>query len=425
MQTDNTTFASIPEALEELKAGRMIIVVDDEDRENEGDFIMSADRITPEDVNFMAKHGRGMICVPTTGERLEELGLPMMVERNTAKLGTAFTVSVDAVHGTTTGISAQDRAITIRTFAQPDAKPEDLARPGHVHPLRAEEGGVLVRAGHTEAVVDLVRLAGLGSAGVLCEILSDDGSMARLPELLEIAARWGMKVVTIADLIKYRRVNERLVFQVTSCRIPTRYGDFTAYGYQATVESSPYVALVMGDVADGEPTLVRIHSGCFTGDVLGSLRCDCGEQLQEAMRMVAEEGKGVVLYIYHQEGRGIGLVNKLKAYMLQDHGADTVEANHMLGFPGDMRDYSLGAQILVDLGLKKIRLMTNNPSKYVAVQGFDLEIVERVPIVCKPNADNARYLNTKREKMGHLLDEKLFDKCKQQDETASEGSTEI
>jgi len=410
MQTENTPFASIPEALEELKAGRMIVVVDDEDRENEGDFIMAADKITPEAVNFMAKFGRGMICVPTTGERLEELGLPMMVERNTAKLGTAFTVSVDAVQGTTTGISAQDRSITIRTFAQPDAKPEDLARPGHVHPLRAEEGGVLVRAGHTEAVVDMVRLAGLGSAGVLCEILSEDGSMARLPELMEIAAKWDMKIVTIADLIKYRRVTERLVFRFTSCRIPTQYGEFIAHGYQATVESSPYIALVMGDVSDGEPTLVRIHSGCFTGDVLGSLRCDCGEQLQEAMRMVAEEGKGVVLYIYHQEGRGIGLVNKLKAYMLQDHGADTVEANHMLGFPGDMRDYSLGAQILVDLGLKKIRLMTNNPSKYVAVQGFDLEIVERVPIVCKPNADNARYLNTKREKMGHLLDEKLFEK---------------
>lgn len=420
MSTDDNTFATIPEALDDLRAGKMIIVVDDEDRENEGDFIMAADKVTPEAVNFMAMHGRGMICVPTTSERLEELGLPMMVERNTAKLGTAFTVSVDAVRGTTTGISAHDRAITIKAFADPEAKPEDLARPGHVHPLRAEDGGVLVRAGHTEAVVDLVRLAGLGSSGVLCEILSDDGSMARLPELTEIAAKWDMKIVTIADLIKYRRVNERLVFRFASCRIPTRHGEFIAHGYQSTVEASPYIALVMGDVAGDEPVLVRIHSGCFTGDVLGSLRCDCGEQLDAAMRMVAEEGKGVILYIYHQEGRGIGLVNKLKAYVLQDHGADTVEANALLGFPGDMRDYSLGAQVLVDLGLKKIRLMTNNPAKYVAVHGFDLEIVERVSIECEPNTDNARYLNTKREKMGHLLDEHRFAKCEQPDVQAGE-----
>ncbi len=411
MQSEERTFATIPEALEDIRAGKMVIVVDDEDRENEGDFIMAAEKVTPEAVNFMAKYGRGMICVPTTIERLEELGLPMMVERNTAKLGTAFTVSVDAVRGTTTGISAHDRAVTIKVFSDPDARPEDLARPGHVHPLRAEDGGVLVRAGHTEAVVDLVRLAGLGCSGVLCEILSEDGSMARLPELTEIARKWDMKIVTIADLIKYRRVNERLVLRFASCRIPTRYGEFIAHGYQSTVEASPYIALVMGDVAGDEPVLVRIHSGCFTGDVLGSLRCDCGEQLQTAMRMVAEEGKGVVLYIYHHEGRGIGLVNKLKAYVLQDHGADTVEANTLLGFPGDMRDYSLGAQVLVDLGLKKIRLMTNNPAKYVALQGFDLEIVDRVPIVCQPNADNQRYLSTKREKMGHLLDEHMFRQC--------------
>jgi len=411
MGSDKSVFATIPEALEELRAGKMLIVVDDEDRENEGDFVMAAEKITPEAVNFMATHGRGLICVPTTGERLEELGLPMMVERNTAKLGTAFAVSVDAIRGTTTGISAHDRAITIKTFADPNARPEDLARPGHVHPLRAVDGGVLVRAGHTEAVVDLVRLAGLGSSGVLCEILSEDGSMARLPELVEIANRWDMKIATIADLIKYRRLNERLVFKFASCRIPTRYGEFIAHGYQSTVESSPYIALVMGDVAGDEPVLVRIHSGCFTGDVLGSLRCDCGEQLHMAMQMIAEEGKGVILYIYHQEGRGIGLVNKLKAYVLQDHGADTVEANALLGFPGDMRDYSLGAQVLVDLGLRKIRLMTNNPAKYVALQGFDLEIVDRVPLVCKPNKDNARYLNTKREKMGHLLDKCASDEC--------------
>lgn len=410
MQSDVNAFATIPEALEDLKAGKMIIVVDDEDRENEGDFIMAADKITAESVNFMAKYGRGMICVPTTGERLEELGLPMMVERehNSALLGTAFTVTVDAVEGTTTGISAHDRALTIKCFADPDAKPEDLARPGHIFPLRAEEGGVLVRAGHTEAVVDLVRLAGLGSAGVLCEILSDDGSMARLPELRETAAKWDLKLVTIADLIKYRRVTERLVFKFATCRIPTHYGDFMAHGYQATVESSPYIALVMGDVSDGEPALVRVHSGCLTGDVLGSLRCDCGEQLHAAMRMIGEEGRGVLLYIAHQEGRGIGLVNKLKAYVLQDHGADTVEANHMLGLPGDMRDYGLGAQVLVDLGLKRIRILTNNPGKLAGLHGYDLEIVERVPLVCEPNADNARYLNTKREKMGHQLDEQLF-----------------
>ena len=420
METRNTIFATIPEVLEELKAGRMVVVVDDEDRENEGDFIMAADGITPEAVNFMTKYGRGLICVPTTQERLEELGLPDMVDRNTAKLGTAFTVSVDAAKGTTTGISAGDRAATIKTFVDPDARPEDLARPGHIHPLRAEEGGVLVRAGHTEAVVDLMRLAELGPAGVLCEILSDDGSMARLPELTDLAQKHDMKIVTIADIIKYRRRNERLVFRFASCRIPTDYGEFTAHGYQATVESSPYIALVMGDVTDGEPTLVRIHSGCFTGDVLGSLRCDCGEQLHSAMRTVAEEGKGVVLYIYHQEGRGIGLVNKLKAYVLQDHGADTVEANQMLGFPGDIRDYSIGAQILVDLGLKKIRIMTNNPSKFAGLQGYDLEIVERVPLVCRPTSDNVRYLDTKRKRMGHILNEDMFDECPGEDAEAGE-----
>ncbi|MCE5313928.1 MAG: bifunctional 3,4-dihydroxy-2-butanone-4-phosphate synthase/GTP cyclohydrolase II [Armatimonadota bacterium] len=428
MDNTKSVFATIPEASEDIKNGKMIIVVDDEDRENEGDFIMAAEAATPEAVNFMAKYGRGMICVPTTGERLEELGLPLMVENNTARLGTAFTVSVDAVKGTTTGISAQDRSITIKTFADSEARPEDLARPGHIHPLRAVEGGVLVRAGHTEAVVDLMRLAGMGSSGVLCEILSDDGTMARLPELTQIAEKWDMKIVTIADLIKYRRINDRLVFEFAACRIPTKYGEFMAHGYQSTVEASPYIALVMGDVADGEPTLVRIHSGCFTGDVLGSLRCDCGEQLHTAMAQIAEEGKGVVLYIYHQEGRGIGLVNKLKAYVLQDHGADTVDANHLLGFPADMRDYSLGAQILVDLGLKKIRLMTNNPGKFAGLQGYDLEIVERVPIVCTPNEDNAYYLNTKRKRMGHILSEDLFKGCpscghvhEQADNTDPEG----
>ncbi len=422
MTDTSNMFISVPEALEELKAGKMIIVVDDEDRENEGDFVMATECITPEAVNFMATHGRGLICVPATSQRLDELGLPMMVEQNTAKLGTAFTVSVDAIRGTTTGISAPDRAATIRVFADASARPEDLARPGHIHPLRAEEGGVLVRAGHTEAVVDLVRLAGMGSSGVLCEILSEDGTMARLPQLIEIAKKWDMKIATIADLIKYRRTNERLIFRSDPpCRMPTREGDFTAYVYQPVVEAGPYVALVMGDVTDGEPALVRIHSGCFTGDVLGSRRCDCGEQLHAAMRAIADEGKGVILYIYHHEGRGIGLVNKLKAYVLQDHGADTVEANHMLGFPEDLRDYSLGAQVLVDLGLKKIRLMTNNPAKYVALQGFDLEIVDRVPIVCEPNPENARYLNTKREKMGHFLDECATNKQAEAGDTSSAG----
>lgn len=414
MEARDRVFSGIDEALEDLRAGKILIVVDDEDRENEGDFVMSAEKATPEAINFMVTHGRGLVCVPATEERLEKLGLPMMVERNTALLGTAFTVSVDAVHGTTTGISAHDRAATVRVFADPEAKPSDLARPGHIHPLRATEGGVLVRAGHTEAVVDLMRLAGLGDAGVLCEILKEDGSMARLPDLIELARKFDLKIVTIADVIKHRRVNEKLITKVASCKIPTEYGEFTAHAYQAAVDTSPYVALVMGDVADGSEILVRIHSGCFTGDVLGSLRCDCGEQLQTAMRMIAEEGKGVLVYIYHHEGRGIGLVNKLKAYVLQDHGADTVEANKMLGFPSDMRDYSLGAQILVDLGLKKIRLLTNNPGKYVALQGYDLEIVERVPIVCKPNEANARYLRTKRDRMGHLLGEQVFEECEEE-----------
>jgi len=415
-------FASIDEALDDLRAGKILIVVDDEDRENEGDFVMSAEKATSKAVNFMVTHGRGLVCVPTTSERLEQLGLPMMVEKNTALLGTAFTVSVDAVHGTTTGISAHDRAVTIRVFADPNAKPSDLARPGHIHPLRATEGGVLVRAGHTEAVVDLMRLAGLGQSGVLCEVLKEDGSMARLPDLIEMSEKWDLKIVTIADLIKYRRVNERLITCVATCKIPTMYGEFMAHAYQASVDSSPYVALVMGDVSDGSDVLVRIHSGCFTGDVLGSLRCDCGEQLHIAMQMIADEGRGVLVYIYHHEGRGIGLVNKLKAYVLQDHGADTVEANRMLGFPSDMRDYSLGAQILVDLGLKRIRLLTNNPGKYVALEGYDLEIVERVPIVCTPNKDNARYLRTKRDRMGHLLDEHLFDDCDMKPEPGTDGN---
>ena len=401
--SEEIQFSSIPEVLEDIKAGKMVIVVDDEDRENEGDFIMAAEKVTPEAINFMAKFGRGLICVPMTAERAQRLDLRMMTERNTSKHTTAFTISVDAAKGTTTGISAYDRAITIKRLADPAAVPQDFCRPGHIFPLVAENGGVLVRAGHTEAVVDLTNMAGLTPVGILCEIMSDDGTMARVPELMKMAKEQGLKMVTIASLIKYRRQHEKLIQKFAETVIPTRFGEFTAHGYEATVDANPYIALVMGDVTDGEPTLVRIHSGCLTGDVLHSLRCDCGQQLELAMQKVADEGKGVVLYIYHHEGRGIGLVNKLKAYVLQDHGADTVEANEMLGFPADLRDYSIGAQILVDLGLKKIRLMTNNPAKYAGLSGYDLEIVERVPLICEPNAANKRYLMTKRDKMGHKL----------------------
>lgn len=401
--SEESVFSSIPEVLEDLKAGKMVIVADDEDRENEGDFIMSAEKITPEAVNFMAKHGRGLVCVPITSERSKQLDLPLMAQQNTARLGTAFTISVDALKGTTTGISAQDRAITIRMLADPATKPNELGKPGHIFPLIAADGGVLVRAGHTETVIDLMNLAGMQPAGVLCEIMNEDGTMARIPELIEMSKKFGLKMTTVADLIRYRRLNEKLVERVATTVIPTEYGDFTAHAYETTVDTNPYIAMVMGDVTDCEPTLVRIHSGCITGDVLHSLRCDCGQQLDLAMQKISEEGKGVVLYIYHHEGRGIGLVNKLKAYALQDHGADTVEANEMLGFPSDMRDYSIGAQVLVDLGVKKIRLMTNNPAKYVALRGYDLEITERVPLICEPTPTNKKYLLTKRDKMGHKL----------------------
>lgn len=399
---NNNKFASIDEAIADLKAGRIVIVVDDEDRENEGDFVMAAEMIRPEDVNLMTMRGRGLLCVPTTQDRLEQLGLGMMVENNTSILGTQFTVSIDAREGTTTGISAYDRAITVRAVAETATRPGDLAIPGHVFPLRAQDGGVLVRAGHTEAVVDLLRLAGMKPVGVLCEIMSESGEMARVPELMELADELDMKIITIADLIRYRRMNEKLVERVATAQLPTRWGHFTAHAYEARIEANPYVALVMGEVAGDDPVLVRIHSGCLTGDALGSLRCDCGDQLDLAMRMIVKAGRGVLLYI-QQEGRGIGLVNKLKAYVLQDHGADTVEANEMLGFPADIRDYSLGAQVLEDLGLRKIRLMTNNPAKYVALDGYDLEIVERVPLITAPRPETERYLNTKRTKLGHLL----------------------
>jgi len=396
-------FCSIEEAIQDMREGKMLIVVDDEDRENEGDFIMAAEKVTPEAVNFMAKHGRGLICLATTQKRLEELGLGPMVDRNTAKMGTPFAVSADAVRGTTTGISAFDRAHTIRVFLDPATRPSDLAKPGHVFPLASREGGVLKRAGHTEAVVDLTKLAGLYPGGVLCEIMSEDGTMARLPELQELAKKFGLKIATIADLIKYRRRTEKLVRCVAKTHLPTKFGDFRLFAYETDVEDKPYIALTMGDVANGEPVLVRIHSSCVTGDVLHSLRCDCGGQLERAMAMIAEEGRGVLLYIY-QEGRGIGLLNKLKAYELQDEGFDTVEANERLGYPADLRDYGIGAQVLIDLGVRKIRYMTNSPSKLAGLEGYDLEIVERVPLIVEPNSASLRYLQTKRDKLGHLLD---------------------
>ncbi len=399
---NSDVFCSIEEAIQEIREGKILIVVDDEDRENEGDFIMAADMVTPDAINFMAKHGRGLVCLSTTQKRLEELRLDMMVDKNTALLGTPFTVSVDAVHGTTTGISTFDRAQTIKVIIDPNTKPSDLARPGHIFPLAARPGGVLKRSGHTEAVVDFSRLAGLYPAGVLCEIMSEDGTMARLPELQEIAKEHDLKIATIADLIKYRRRTERLIHKRTSTMLPTRFGEFALHAYETDVDDKPYLALVMGDVTDGEPVLVRIHSSCVTGDILHSLRCDCGDQLDRAMQKIAEEGRGVLLYIF-QEGRGIGLINKLKAYALQDQGYDTVEANERLGYPADLREYGIGAQVLIDLGVKKIRYMTNSPSKLAGLEGYDLEIVERVPLIVEPNRNSKRYLATKKEKLGHML----------------------
>jgi 3,4-dihydroxy 2-butanone 4-phosphate synthase/GTP cyclohydrolase II len=395
--------ATIKEAIEDIRDGRFVIVVDDEDRENEGDFVMAAEKVTADSINYMAVHGRGLICVPMTGERLDELKIPMMVERNTAVLGTAFTVAVEAREGTTTGISAGDRAKTVQVLVDPATKPEDLLMPGHMFPLRAKEGGVLARAGQTEATVDLARLAGLYPAGVCCEIMNEDGTMARMPELEVISEKLGVKIVSVADLIAYRRRHEKLVHRVAEAKLPTKFGDFTALAYKSDIDSNEHVALVMGDITAPEPVLVRVHSECLTGDVLGSMRCDCGEQLQIAMQRIGKEGRGVILYM-RQEGRGIGFHNKLRAYELQDNGMDTVEANIALGFAPDLREYGIGAQILVDLGLHEIRFLTNNPKKIIGFEGYGLKVVEQVPVVVSPNPHNIGYLETKKNKMGHLLE---------------------
>ncbi len=394
---------SIPEVVEEIKAGKFIILVDDEGRENEGDLVMAAEKVTPEIVNFMARHARGLICLPMVGKRLDELRIPLMVSENTSKYSTAFTVSVEAKYGVTTGISAADRARTIKMVIDPKTNPEDLVQPGHIFPLRAREGGVLVRAGHTEAVIDLVRLAGLYPAGVICEIMNEDGSMARLPQLELLAGKYGLKIATIADLIAYRRRHERLVHRVAEAKLPTKYGEFTALAYKSDVDPDQHLLLVMGDITTDEPVLVRVHSECVTGDIFSSLRCDCGEQLDLAMKYIAKEGRGVLLYM-RQEGRGIGFHNKLRAYELQDKGQDTVEANLTLGFAPDLRDYGIGAQILVDLGLHEIRMLTNNPKKVIGLEGYGLKVVETIPILASLNPYNLHYLKTKKEKLGHLLE---------------------
>jgi 3,4-dihydroxy 2-butanone 4-phosphate synthase/GTP cyclohydrolase II len=400
---DNPRFAGVEEALADLRAGRVVVVLDDEDRENEGDLACAAEFVTPEIVNFMATHGRGLICLPMTSERLDALQIPPMVQDNTARRGTAFCVSIEARSEVTTGISAADRARTIRVAVDPKTRAEDLARPGHIFPLRAVSGGVLKRAGHTEAIVDLCRLAGLNPAGVVCEIMNADGTMARLPELLPFAAAHGLKLLSIADLIRYRMRTERLVTRVASPQLPTERGAWTIHAFHTELEDRTHVALVMGDPKPDEPVLVRVHSECLTGDVFGSTRCDCGDQLHRAMELIQIEGTGVILYL-RQEGRGIGLANKLRAYELQDlQHKDTVEANLALGFRADHRDYGVGAQILYDLGIRRLRLLTNNPGKYVALKGYGLEIVERVQLEAAPGDDNRGYLETKKRKMGHLL----------------------
>jgi 3,4-dihydroxy 2-butanone 4-phosphate synthase / GTP cyclohydrolase II len=392
----------IPEIIEEIKSGRYIIIVDDENRENEGDLAIAAEKVTPEAINFMVTNARGLVCLPIIGKRLDELQIPPMVQENTSKFTTAFAVSIEAKNKTTSGISAYDRAATVKAVIDPKTTAADIARPGHTFPLRAKEGGVLVRAGHTEAIVDLARLAGFYPAGVICEILNEDGTMARLPQLEEMSQKLGIKMASIADLITYRRRFERLVQKVAEAKFPTKYGDFTIMAYKSTVDADEHVALVVGDVADGKPVLVRVHSECVTGDVLGSLRCDCGDQVQMSMKMIAKEGRGVFLYM-RQEGRGIGLHNKLKAYELQDKGLDTVEANLALGFEPDLRDYGIGAQILAELGLHDIKLLTNNPKKIIGLESYGLKVVESIRVIVPPTQYNRSYLKTKQEKLDHLL----------------------
>jgi 3,4-dihydroxy 2-butanone 4-phosphate synthase/GTP cyclohydrolase II len=403
-EAERSVFATIPEAIEDVRSGRLVIVVDDAERENEGDLIMAAEKVTPEAIAFVVRHTSGVICMPVLGPRLDELQVPLMVSANTDHQRTAFTVSVDARAGVTTGISAADRATTIRTMIDPATRPEDLSRPGHIFPLRYREGGVLKRAGHTEAAVDLARLAGLYPAGVLCETVNDDGTMARLPDLVGFAQEHGLKIISIADLIAYRRQHEVLVTKVAEATIPTPHGEFRSYAYESLVDGRTHVALVLGEIGDGAEVLTRVHSECLTGDVFGSLRCDCGAQLDRAMEIVGLEGRGVVLYIRGHEGRAIGLTHKLRAYELQDQGRDTVEANLELGFPADPRDYGIGAQILVDLGVRSMRLLTNNPAKRAGLEGYGLSIVERIPIETDPTPQNIGYLRAKREKLGHLLD---------------------